>query len=285
MKRILILIMCVLILTGCAGSAPTPTTAGTTEVLIPETTVPETTIPETTAPVETTVPETEPAVTEPPLEIELGDHLRRFDSSFYGNYINYYLFLPENPTENMPLMVYLHGDSEVNKTEELLDLGILKQIDAIYGNDFPFILLVPCTREFSWTKDWIAYMTKALIDEIATQCVSDPEHIILTGHSRGAIGTWFLADRYGDFFSAAVPASHYSAYPMGYGRCAEVPVWAFVGDADVYDSECIPKIQADAEAVIADGGTVTVTVLEGRVHLDTETDSYTKETFDWMLAQ
>ena len=62
-------------------------------------------------------------------------------------------------------------------------------------------------------------------------------------------------------------------------------IWAICGDSDEVERECIQKQTADIEQIRNAGGDATLTVLEGNFHAETEANAYTKEVFEWMLAQ
>jgi predicted peptidase len=202
-------------------------------------------------------------------------------------------FVPEQAQENMPLIVYLHGDSEVNKIDEVADIEMVKRAKEIYGEDFPFLVLAPNTPKKSWVEGWIYNITFDLIESIAQEYKVDPEKIILTGHSRGAIGTWYYINMnyyYPSFetditFSCALPISHYAAYSINPELSAKLPIWAICGDADAVEKECVEKLTENIDQVVAAGGNATMTVLEGHTHGQTEGTAYTKEVFEWMLAQ
>ena len=255
--------------------------------------------PEVSAPEETesTIPPVEESVTMPvlygdPLNVEAGTYQDTHSSTFYGASIDYCMFVPEQ-AQNMPLIVYLHGDAEVGKLDEVADIEIVKNAKAIYGEAYPFLVLAPNASQKTWIKTWTYNMVYDLLETIVAEYKVDPEHIILTGHSRGAIGTWYYINMnyyYPSFqsdisFSCAVPVSHYAAYPVSPELCAQSPIWAICGDSDEVERECIQKQTADIEQIRNAGGDATLTVLEGNFHAETEANAYTKEVFEWMLAQ
>ena len=255
---------------------------------------------EPTAPIEPeeTVPPISESVTMPvlygdPLNVDAGTYKQNYNSTFYGRSMDYCMFVPENASENMPLIVYLHGDSEVNRIDEVADIEMVKQAKEIYGDSFPFLVLAPNTTEKSWSEFHIYNVVFDMIEEVVKEYKVDPTKIILTGHSRGAIGTWYYMNMnyyYQSFtsdieFSCYVPVSHYAAYPINPELSAQKPIWAFTGDADGVERECIEKLETDLPLIKNAGGDVTMTILEGSSHGETEKTAYTKETFEWMLAQ
>ena len=197
-------------------------------------------------------------------------------------YLDYYVYCPANVTDDMPLIVFLHGDGYIANLEALKSCGIVNRINEIYGEDFPFILLLPNTREASWG-GWITGVVKELADDVAQEYNCDMEHIIVTGHSRGAIGTWSIVSDYGDYFSAAVPVS--GATDITAESFTDVPVWGMVGECiDDYDTY-YDWMKYQCEKVENAGGEAKLTVLTDASHVDTEYQAYTEEVFEWMLSQ
>jgi predicted peptidase len=82
---------------------------------------------ETTAATETTIATTVPETTAPDnsLYIEPGRHQFRYFDENTNDYLDYHLFVPNNPQKDMPLIIFLHGMSEVNKIDALKDYGLI----------------------------------------------------------------------------------------------------------------------------------------------------------------
>lgn len=152
--------------------------------------------------VELDSPKETPLTTQPDLSISVsaGSHCRRYTDETTKRFLDDYLFVPKNAVKDMPLVIFLHGDGEVNNLDILENFGLIASAREIYGDEFPFIAISPCTREYSWINNKIPVTLKGLIDTIVTECEIDPNHIIITGHSRGAIGAWHMVNLYGDFF-------------------------------------------------------------------------------------
>lgn len=219
-----------------------------------------------------------------PLTIEPGAHEMRYDSEEANDYLNYWLHIPNGATENMPLIIFLHGDGEINNMGGLKHYGIYQAVQEIYGDDYPFILLMPNTRQYSWIKPNIQQILKELIDYVVEEYKIDKEHIIITGHSRGAIGTWHMISQYGDYFSCAVPVScDYELEDFVVTQAATVPVWAFVGSKEY--NKYGKNMDILVNQINEVEGSAQLTTLEGKEHWQTSYAAYTQETFDWMLAQ
>lgn len=244
---------------------------------------------ESTAPPATTeapIPVTTAVPTEAPFPYEPGHHLMRYDSAACGDYLEYYLHIPEYADEGLPLVIFLHGDGEVGNTEGLACYGMMKKALEIYGEAFPFIAITPCTRTISWVQDSIHTTLTELIAHVAESCCVDMEKIIITGHSRGAIGVWNLISLYGDYFSAAVPVScDCGDRKIDYETAAQVPVWAVVGGMGDLDEKYIPSMGWMCDQITAAGGDAVFTILWDNYHNETCENAFTAEVFQWMLSQ
>lgn len=273
MKQILILVAVVIFLAGCAAIDPVPTDA--MEMIASEPTE------ATSMPTEETIA---PSTESPKLSIPHGSYCESFAYNGTG-FMNYWLYIPENATPDMPLIVFLHGIGEVGRVDALENYGMISSAREIYGEEFPFIALNPCVQTDSWTSGENPAILKALIDYIVVTCEIDPDRIILTGHSLGSIGTWYMLSQYGDYFTAAVPVSCGCDELLNYDNIAKVPINAFVGYVGTYERNYANGMQLIIGAVIEAGGTGTLTVLPDLSHTDTSTQIYTAEVFEWMLSQ
>lgn len=221
-----------------------------------------------------------------PISMDAGSRLECYYSDEYGDYLNYYIHVPENAAEDMPLIVYLHGDGEVNDPHALPKRGISTFSKEIYGEAFPFILLEPNTRIDSWTRGNIPKLLFGLIERTAEHYHVNMDKIILTGHSRGAIGVWDMISIYGGYFSAAVPVSspHQKGH-IDYIKAAEVPVWTFAGNIGEIERWYHQYLAQNVDIINGCGGYGKFTILYGCDHGYARPAAYVKETFDWMLEQ
>ena len=73
------------------------------------------TLPHATEPPATTVPTDPPEPTRPPFVAEPGSYFNTYRNDEYDDYLDYYVQVPEKAVDGMPLVVYLHGDGEVNQ--------------------------------------------------------------------------------------------------------------------------------------------------------------------------
>ena len=277
----LIILVILFLCTGCTEKcdllqSETLSTQAMTET-IPNT-EPPVTVTEPTPPAETTTPDA-PQM----LNAEPGAHQKRFEIG--DEYMDYYLFVPNNPIEKMPIVVFLHGSVEIGHVELLEDYGIVSEVHEIYGDEFPFLLLLPCTHKPSWTGNGVPETLVGLINEVAETYRADKTRIGITGHSLGSVGTWKMVSLYSDYFSAAVPISCGIDELIDLERCAKVPIMAFAGTVGADEKNYNPAMHKLVDSINNVGGDAKMCVIEGADHEAMVTAAYTKELFDWMLSQ
>lgn len=229
----------------------------------------------------------QPLFSEPELSLpmEPGSYLMKYSGENTSDYLDYYLFIPKNAKIDMPVIVFLHGDGEVGKVDRLENYGMIAGAREIYGEEFPFIAISPCTRIYSWTEGVIPETLIGLINETIDLCSADPDRIILTGHSRGAMGVWYLISNYGDYFAAAVPVSCGTDAALNYDMCKQVPVLAMAGTSGDMEIQFQEEMRRIVRNLTEAGGKAELILLPDCEHKDTSKTAYTEETFRWMLEQ
>lgn len=225
------------------------------------------------------------AETEPQIISEPGSYLETYTDPETSAYLDYYIHFPNHATANMPLLVFLHGDGEVGQPWLLENYGPIQAAREIYGEDFPFIALFPCTKIHSWTSGSIPDRIIGLIEYIAEQYQVDRDKIIITGHSRGAMGVWNMISKYGDYFSCAVPVSCGPGTLLDYEMISNVPIRAVAGTAGDLEVNYSQAMQRTVDALKEIGGEAEIIIMKGQSHQQTSTAAYTKELFEWMLEQ
>ena len=200
--------------------------------------------------------------------------------------MNYFQMIPDNPTANMPLIVFLHGDGESKSFSSVGNLPITKYVSSKKafkaGN---FIFIAPHQSNYSWTNSNTVATLMELIDKVANDYKVDKNRIILTGMSRGGIGTWYIANKYPDKFAAIVPMSGYSN--INANNFKNMPIWAISGnvgsDEQKYNShmkDLVEKINKASGKNLAKMETVN-----GAKHSTIQQKYQRLELFKWMLAQ
>lgn len=197
--------------------------------------------------------------------------------------IEYHMYIPENATENMPLIVYLHGlgAAGANRLNEHNPL-ITKALE-VYGEDYPFLILAPSSMTHkTWISKQMPERVKSLVDYIAELYNVDRSKIIITGHSMGANGVFRQIELYGNFYSAAIPISAPDTSIIQLDNCLDVPIWGFAGSKEY---PCDYKMHSLFSKMEEMEGNVKFTILEGVKHGDTANQSFLYDVFEWALAQ
>ena len=200
--------------------------------------------------------------------------------------MNYFQMIPDNPTANMPLIIFLHGDGESKSFNSVGNLPISKYVSSKEAYKAgKFIFIAPHQSNYSWTKENTVATLMELIDKVANDYKVDKNRIILTGMSRGGIGTWYIANKYPNKFAAIVPMSGYSSIDVN--NFKNMPIWAISGnvgtDEKKYNSgmkELVNKVNKASGKNLAKMETIN-----GAKHSTIQQKYKRLELFKWMLAQ
>lgn len=208
--------------------------------------------------------------------------------SYNGKKISkYYVIIPEDAMSNMPLIIFLHGDHQQDRVNNLTPFNYVKNGNAYSSGKFIFI--APVAKQ----NDWIiaSEELKALIDNIVSEYKINKQKIIITGFSRGSIGTWNMVYKYPKFFSAAVPVSCSAEfdYKKDYSKFASTPVWAMedtnVGDSSgCYHSSNHNDMEKLVKGIINSGGNAKFTLYD-YTHSEMQEVYKNSELYSWMLVQ
>lgn len=217
-----------------------------------------------------------------PLNVESGSFQKKFTGS--KDWMNYWEFIPNNPTTNMPIVIFLHGDGEVSNINAIKNIGFIRGSRNVYGDDFPYIVLQPNRRSQRWQVDSVMTTLKELIDETCDKYLCDTNHIIITGMSGGAVGAWSMVSKYGDYFSCVVPVSCPGNVIVESYK--NVPVRAFVGGASDDYNTYYWSMYHNVKKVNDVWGNATLEVIKGGTHGSTYHTVYsTPEVIEWMIEQ
>lgn len=215
------------------------------------------------------------------LGIEAGTYEYTFTSST-GKEMKYYAYIPNNATEGMPLILYLHGDGSVNNMKALKDGEMARFVPKIYGNDFPFIYIQPMTEVTSWEKDGRVDTVAELVQDVAKNYHCDTDKIILTGHSRGGNGAWAVANQYSNLFSCFVPIS--GRANIDASNFTNLPTIA-VSSPDSSDSWNYNAQKNLVNQINNAGGDAKFVSKSGTTHASVCKATYTEEMYNWMIEQ
>lgn len=195
--------------------------------------------------------------------------------------LKYWLYTPSDPTENMPLIVYLHGGSGKGDDLELITAvdGFPKYLrDGQLGDVRAYVIIpqLPSSQK-GWANG--ASAVYELIQVTVSKFGIDEENISLTGHSMGGTGTWNLALSYPTLFARIAPLSgSVRVQPEYIEKLKNIPVWAFVGSADtiVPPDSSMEFVAALKEA----GGNAGITIFGDADHFTVPSLTYLDKDID-----
>lgn len=194
----------------------------------------------------------------------------------YGS-MKYWLNVPENATDGMPLVIFLHGSYEVGKPYEVENLPQAKYMEN-YSGSTPFISIVPVATANAWVPSTV----KGLVDKVATEYKSNPNKIYIWGFSLGGVGTWATVNNYPDYFAAAIPISG-CPYNVSATNFTQVKLRAISGDTgdETGRAACMRNF---VNEINASGGSATMETASGQTHSTISRALNYDELFNWMLG-
>jgi predicted peptidase len=179
-----------------------------------------------------------------------------------GQTLRFTLFIPDDYRGDrpFPLVVALHYGGEVTPFygRNILEILVQPALAALGA-----IIVAPDALDRGWNDARDESAVLALMDHLTATLSIDRKRVLCTGYSMGGVGTWYMAGRHPDRFTAAIPIA---------GRPPEgdfkVPVYAIHGRQD----QVMPL--GPTEAYIARlktaGATAELVVLDGPTHFQTE---------------
>ncbi len=184
----------------------------------------------------------------------------------------YILYSPANPTDNMALVVYLHGHGLGDKLNDLeKDIEPLKKEAKKTSDAFILAPLLPPELDYGRKGMWpgIDPSIMELIESVITEYHIDRDRVSMIGGSMGADSAIQIAAAHPDVFSCCVGiAPFHENSPMakweeGWGeKLKTTPFWFFVED----ETSARSLAKTTSEGIIAAGGQAWVEVKEGTTH-------------------
>lgn len=137
----------------------------------------------------------------------------------------YALSIPEgyDSSRSFPLVLVLHwgGPAQAYRGIAVLS-GLAMPALATLGA----IMVAPDCPENSWMMAHSERMLLELLEHIEQFYPINPRHRLITGYSIGAKGTWFMAAKHQELFSAAIPIS--ATPPEGVVKTSwGIPIYVF----------------------------------------------------------
>ena len=189
--------------------------------------------------------------------------------------LSYYLYSPSDPTEDMPLIIYLHGST--NKKSDVTELlktdGFPKYLyDGYYGDLRAYVAIPKLENSY---KGWVDIyeQIRDLIKTLNDDYKIDMNKIALTGHSMGGTGTYQLQVKLPNTFACIAPMSgSVKNTDENVSALSKTKIWAFVGTNDtIVEPE---SSQAIINALKDKGSNAKITELNGATHFEVPSLAY-----------
>lgn len=192
---------------------------------------------------------------------------------------SYWLNIPENATDGMPLVVFLHGSGERGSSKAVKNLP---QTKYIMDPSRPYIAIAPVLEKNStWTGSSVQSSIKKVIDKTVSDYKIDTSRIYLIGFSLGSSGAWRMVNSYPDLFAAAVPISGRESGSKE-TNFKHTKIHAAAGSSE----GSLPKdMQKFVDKINKAGGSATMTVYPGKNHSGMQHKIDYDEIFNWLLKQ
>ncbi len=234
------------------------------------------------------------------------DLVKRFESKTYSatgdlNFELGYRMLSPGKVEagkKYPLVLFLHGAGERGDDNEKQLVHVVQELatDEMQARHPCFLIAPQAPEETRWVEvDWgldSHKMPKApsaplsatfdLLETLKQDLPVDVNRVYICGLSMGGYGTWDALQRHPEHFAAAIPICG-GGDPAYAKNIANVPVWAFHGDAD--GAVKVHRSQEMVNAVRVAGGEVIYTEYPGVGHNSWAMTAANRLVWDWLFAQ
>ena len=210
---------------------------------------------------DTNVPDEFPKV-QAKVKVSVVGEYKAVDKLYEGNSMDHWLWVPEGATDNMPLVVILHGDGETRYPNRVLNYPQLKYVKK----SKKAIALAPVMMHTSakWENGYYIGV-KSIIDDLIKKYKIDTKRIYIIGYSRGAIGSWFMVNKYPGFFAALMPISCGAYNGENPKNFVPTAVRGYVGNRGD-DANYMSHMQSMARKIVGEGGKAEIIVLNGKDH-------------------
>lgn len=202
-----------------------------------------------------------------------------------GKTMKYAVRIPENATENMPVIFWVHGQGQANRTQSM---GPIKAAEEL--NENRFIIIQPVITSYLMANQYNDELPKldSFIDEVQSVYKFDTDRIILSGFSMGGAGTWYLGNENPDKYAGISPAS-YNPYCRDGSvdienlKNSNLPIYAMAGGGENF-KDSNKNIIAEFKEINPNRELENIPI--GNLgHHNFFSDGYTQDFFDWCIKQ
>ena len=179
-----------------------------------------------------------------------------------GNMPSYWLNVPNNATNNMPLLVFLHGSGERGNPQGVSNLP---QVNNMMSESQSFISIAPVLKSGAWTNSATQTSLKELIEKIKNDYEINPNKIYIMGFSLGAQGVWKIVNDNSTLFKAAAPMSECPISGENPSNFTHTRIIATVGSGETVNN--YPKCMGEfIEKIVNASGNAKLEVFLGKNH-------------------
>lgn len=200
--------------------------------------------------------------------------------------LQYYLYTPSNPTDGMPLIMYLHGGTNKKSSVEVLLTtdGFPKYLyDGYYSNLRAYVVIPKLENNYVGWSD-ISNKLSELIKSINTNYKIDMNKVSLTGHSMGGTGAYQVQTKLPNTFACIAPMSgSIKNTEENLNALSKTKIWAFIGTNDTIVDPTSTKTIIDA--LKNKGSNAKITEFDGVDHFGVPSLGYKNNEFiNWLIS-
>ena len=178
----------------------------------------------------------------------------------------YTLSVPEgySPTQPVPLVVSLHFGGSVSPHYGHL---LLESVVEPALRPLGALMAAPDCNAPAWAAPECESLVLDLVDHVADEYAVDRQRVLLTGYSKGGIGTWELAARHPGHFTAAIVMA---GQPRPEMSSVDWRVPLYVIHAREDEVLGLGSTEEIVSALRGRGAPVELHILEGVTHYETQ---------------
>ena len=124
-----------------------------------------------------------------------------------GTRIPYGISIPADYNANQPRPLVLALHPGAFQGQLYYGLRYLRSIFSPALKDLGAIMVAPDCPARSWSEPAAEQAVEALLHSVMDEYAIDRRRILVTGYSMGGRGTWYMASRHSDLFTAAIPVA------------------------------------------------------------------------------
>ncbi|QDT35208.1 putative hydrolase [Thalassoglobus polymorphus] len=232
------------------------------------------------------------------------DLVKRFESKTFSASndldLGYRMLSPKKVEsgKKYPLVLFLHGAGERgdDNKKQLVHVAQELATDEMQARHSCFVIAPQAPNETRWVEvDWgldahkmpktpsvPMAATFELLEQLKKDLPVDVDRIYICGLSMGGYGTWDAVQRHPELFAGAISICG-GGDPAYAEQIANVPVWAFHGDADT--AVKVHRSREMVNAVRKAGGEAIYTEYAGVGHNSWAVTAANRLVWDWLFAQ